>query len=188
LILGGHAIADTDYGARGPQTKVNSQIPLPPSAENVVRDPVRKQIRFGSNDDSDALIAFFKSKLKSLGWDQNSDSRANINDDVNANLYFQQDGLGLGLEIHYVAATRRSATTISGDGLRFSPAASAPASAPATAPSGALTVKDVKGLPVPSASENLNDEAHGGTLTTSTGPWPTAMRPSDAIPKTRRST
>jgi len=29
LILGGHAIADTDYGARGPQTAVNAQIPLP---------------------------------------------------------------------------------------------------------------------------------------------------------------
>jgi indolepyruvate decarboxylase len=29
LILGGHAIADTDYGARGPQTAENAQIPLP---------------------------------------------------------------------------------------------------------------------------------------------------------------
>jgi len=29
LILGGHAIADTDYGIRGPQTAVNAQIPLP---------------------------------------------------------------------------------------------------------------------------------------------------------------
>src|SRR5262245_53988885 len=29
LILGGHAIADTDFGARGPQTVVNAQIPLP---------------------------------------------------------------------------------------------------------------------------------------------------------------
>ena len=29
LILGGHAIADTDYGPRGPQTAVNAQIPLP---------------------------------------------------------------------------------------------------------------------------------------------------------------
>jgi hypothetical protein len=29
LILGGHAIADTDYGARGPQSAVNAQIPLP---------------------------------------------------------------------------------------------------------------------------------------------------------------
>jgi indolepyruvate decarboxylase len=28
LILGGHAIADTDYGARGPQTAVDAQIPL----------------------------------------------------------------------------------------------------------------------------------------------------------------
>jgi indolepyruvate decarboxylase len=31
LILGGHAIADADYGARGPQTKVSAQIPLPAS-------------------------------------------------------------------------------------------------------------------------------------------------------------
>ncbi|MBV8143309.1 MAG: alpha-keto acid decarboxylase family protein [Verrucomicrobia bacterium] len=29
LILGGHAIADTDYGARGPRSAVNAQIPLP---------------------------------------------------------------------------------------------------------------------------------------------------------------
>ena len=29
LILGGHAIADTDYGARGPQSAVNAQIPMP---------------------------------------------------------------------------------------------------------------------------------------------------------------
>jgi indolepyruvate decarboxylase len=29
LILGGHAIADADYGARGPQTAVNAQIALP---------------------------------------------------------------------------------------------------------------------------------------------------------------
>src|SRR5499427_812763 len=29
LIVGGHAIADTDYGARGPQSAVNAQIPLP---------------------------------------------------------------------------------------------------------------------------------------------------------------
>jgi indolepyruvate decarboxylase len=29
LIVGGHAIADTDYGARGPQTAPNAQIPLP---------------------------------------------------------------------------------------------------------------------------------------------------------------
>jgi indolepyruvate decarboxylase len=32
LILGGHAIADTDYGARGPQSRKGSQIPLPPTA------------------------------------------------------------------------------------------------------------------------------------------------------------
>jgi len=32
LILGGHAIADTDYGARGPQSALNAQIPLPKSA------------------------------------------------------------------------------------------------------------------------------------------------------------
>jgi indolepyruvate decarboxylase len=32
LIAGGHAIADTDYGARGPQSEVNAQIPLPRSA------------------------------------------------------------------------------------------------------------------------------------------------------------
>jgi indolepyruvate decarboxylase len=31
LILGGHAIADTDYGARGPQTAENAQISLPAS-------------------------------------------------------------------------------------------------------------------------------------------------------------
>jgi indolepyruvate decarboxylase len=30
LILGGHAIAETDYGARGPQTAANAQIALPP--------------------------------------------------------------------------------------------------------------------------------------------------------------
>ena len=91
---------------------------------------------------------------------------------------------------YYGAQTQRAVENfpISGQGLRFSPGARVPASAAASAPVGALTVKDVKGLPVPSASENLNDEAHGGTLTTSTGPWPTAMRPSDAIPKTRRST
>ena len=29
LILGGHAIADTDYGPRGPQSAVNAQIPMP---------------------------------------------------------------------------------------------------------------------------------------------------------------
>jgi indolepyruvate decarboxylase len=29
LILGGHAIADTDYGARGPQSVADSQIPFP---------------------------------------------------------------------------------------------------------------------------------------------------------------
>ena len=29
LILGGHAIADTDYGARGPQSAENAQIPTP---------------------------------------------------------------------------------------------------------------------------------------------------------------
>lgn len=29
LVLGGHAIADTDYGVRGPQSAVNAQIPLP---------------------------------------------------------------------------------------------------------------------------------------------------------------
>jgi TPP-dependent 2-oxoacid decarboxylase len=32
LILGGHAIADTDYGARGPQSALNAQIPLPTHA------------------------------------------------------------------------------------------------------------------------------------------------------------
>ena len=32
LILGGHAIADTDYGPRGPQTAANAQIPLPRTA------------------------------------------------------------------------------------------------------------------------------------------------------------
>ena len=29
LVLGGHAIANTDYGARGPQSAVNAQIPMP---------------------------------------------------------------------------------------------------------------------------------------------------------------
>jgi indolepyruvate decarboxylase len=32
LVLGGHAIADTDYGVRGPQSAVNAQIPLPKPA------------------------------------------------------------------------------------------------------------------------------------------------------------
>jgi indolepyruvate decarboxylase len=32
LILGGHAIAETDYGARGPQTAADAQIPLTKSA------------------------------------------------------------------------------------------------------------------------------------------------------------
>jgi indolepyruvate decarboxylase len=32
LILGGHAIADTDYGARGPQSSANAQIPFPSGA------------------------------------------------------------------------------------------------------------------------------------------------------------
>ena len=31
LIRGGHAIADTDYGTRGPQSAVNAQIPMPAS-------------------------------------------------------------------------------------------------------------------------------------------------------------
>src|SRR5262249_22476794 len=29
LILGGHAIADTDYGPRGPHSAAHAQIPLP---------------------------------------------------------------------------------------------------------------------------------------------------------------
>jgi len=29
LIAGGHAIADTDYGTRGPQSAVNAQIRFP---------------------------------------------------------------------------------------------------------------------------------------------------------------
>jgi indolepyruvate decarboxylase len=33
LILGGHAIADTDYGIRGPQSAVNAHIPLPTCAD-----------------------------------------------------------------------------------------------------------------------------------------------------------
>jgi indolepyruvate decarboxylase len=32
LILGEHAIAETDYGARGPEFTVNAQIPLPTRA------------------------------------------------------------------------------------------------------------------------------------------------------------
>ena len=32
LILGGHAIADTDYGARGPQSAANAQIQIPARA------------------------------------------------------------------------------------------------------------------------------------------------------------
>ncbi len=32
LIVGGHALADSDYGARGPQSAVNAQIPLPARA------------------------------------------------------------------------------------------------------------------------------------------------------------
>src|SRR5262249_49227980 len=32
LIVGGHAIADTDYGTHGPQSAVNAQIPLPTRA------------------------------------------------------------------------------------------------------------------------------------------------------------
>jgi hypothetical protein len=133
--------------------------PLPSSALDVVRDPVRKEIRLATNDDADAQIAFFESALKSLGWDKNADNRGNVNENVNAYLQFMKDDLYLGLEIHYVAATRRTDTTISGNGLRFSPGASVPASDPAKAPASALTVKDVKGLPVPSSSENLADEA-----------------------------
>lgn len=29
LILGGHPLADSDYGVPGPQSVVNAQIPLP---------------------------------------------------------------------------------------------------------------------------------------------------------------
>jgi indolepyruvate decarboxylase len=35
LILGGHAIAETDYGARGPQSATNAQIPLPIGAASL---------------------------------------------------------------------------------------------------------------------------------------------------------
>jgi indolepyruvate decarboxylase len=35
LILGGHAIAQTDYGARGPQSAVDAQIPLPATARSI---------------------------------------------------------------------------------------------------------------------------------------------------------
>jgi indolepyruvate decarboxylase len=34
LIIGGHASADADYGARGPQNAANAQIPLPLSMRN----------------------------------------------------------------------------------------------------------------------------------------------------------
>lgn len=37
LILGGHAIAHTDYGARGPQFAENAQIPLPPAVEALLK-------------------------------------------------------------------------------------------------------------------------------------------------------
>lgn len=37
LILGGHAIAHTDYGARGPQFAQNAQIPLPPAVEALLK-------------------------------------------------------------------------------------------------------------------------------------------------------
>ena len=36
LILGGHAIAETDYGARGPQYAPNAQIPLPAKYANML--------------------------------------------------------------------------------------------------------------------------------------------------------
>jgi indolepyruvate decarboxylase len=32
LIVGGHALADSDYGVPGPQSAVNAQIPLPTRA------------------------------------------------------------------------------------------------------------------------------------------------------------
>jgi len=38
LIVGGHAIAETDYGARGPQKAANAQIPLPPRQVARTRD------------------------------------------------------------------------------------------------------------------------------------------------------
>jgi indolepyruvate decarboxylase len=34
LIVGGHALADSDYGVPGPQSAANSQIPLPTRAAN----------------------------------------------------------------------------------------------------------------------------------------------------------
>jgi hypothetical protein len=34
LIVGGHAIADSDYGVRGPQSAANSQIPMPRRADS----------------------------------------------------------------------------------------------------------------------------------------------------------
>ena len=37
LILGGHAIAHTDYGSRGPQFAENAQIPLPPAVEALLK-------------------------------------------------------------------------------------------------------------------------------------------------------
>src|SRR5262245_60355604 len=41
LILGGHAIADADYGARGPRRAVNAQIPMP--RRQVIGMPTRQQ-------------------------------------------------------------------------------------------------------------------------------------------------
>ena len=38
LIVGGHAIAETDYGARGPQKAPNAQLPLPPRPTARTRD------------------------------------------------------------------------------------------------------------------------------------------------------
>jgi hypothetical protein len=135
--------------------------PLPSSAQQFVRDPTRKEIRYTSTAKADVQGEFLQSTLESWGWERGARSQTTANDVEWLDLWFNKNDRSLKVEIRYKVNERSGATTISGDGLRFPPGVAVPVAppTPAPAPASSLSAKDVKGLPVPDASTNLSDES-----------------------------
>jgi hypothetical protein len=135
--------------------------PLSRSAQQIVRDATRKEIRYTSTPKAEVQGKFLQSTLESRGWERGSRSQSTANDVEWLDLWFNKNDRSLKVEIRYKVNEGSGATTISGDGLQFPPVAAVPVATPTPAPASAgnLAAKDVKGLPVPDASTNLRDES-----------------------------
>lgn len=149
--------ADAEKAPAAAAFIASEKMPLPSSAEAVVRDSVKKTITFRTKDDARSQEDFFKTKLTAMGWSADSVSRSSVNKQAEVNVGFSKDAVGLQVDISFDGTAGHGMTIVSGEGLKFASARAEPAAAP-PANDGEIVADEANGLPIPKDNAGRSGE------------------------------